>query len=160
MFLVVSISGGLIAFLSGAADDPKSVPAELARSLPRAANYFMSYVLVKALTGSATALLQPCVVLVHSVSPMLDVSPRQMWKRQAKLATMEWARLFPPLTNIAVIGIAFSAIAPLVLAFVTFAFALHWLVYRSMCFTFTNTNSIRVEGSSSRRSISSSQAFM
>jgi len=130
VFLVVSISGGLISFLSGAADNPKSVPAELARSLPRAANYFMSYVLVKALTGSAGALLQPCTLLVHSISPILDVSPRQIWRRQAKLATVEWARLLPPLTNIAVIGIAFSAIAPLVLAFVSFAFALHWLVHR------------------------------
>lgn len=130
MFLVVSISGGLITFLSGAADNPKSVPAELARSLPRAANYFVSYVLVKALTGSAGSLLQPCTLLVHSISPILDVSPRQIWRRQAKLATVEWARLLPPLTNIAVIGIAFSAIAPLVLAFVSFAFALHWVVHR------------------------------
>ncbi|KAM0714549.1 hypothetical protein Q7P37_009845 [Cladosporium fusiforme] len=130
VFLVVSISGGLINFLSGAADNPKSVPAELARSLPRAANYFMSYVLIKALTGSAGALLQPYTLLVHAVSPIVDISPRQIWQRQEKLSRVEWARLFPPLTNIAVIGIAFSVIAPLVVAFVSFAFTLYWLVHR------------------------------
>ncbi|KAI7722918.1 DUF221-domain-containing protein [Hortaea werneckii] len=128
--LVVSISGGLINFLSGAANSPKSVPAELARSLPRAANYFMSYILIKALTGSASALLQPYTLLVHAVSPIVDISPRQIWQRQEKLSKIEWARLFPPLTNIAVIGIAFSVIAPLVVAFVSSAFLLYWLVHR------------------------------
>lgn len=90
----------------------------------------MSYVLIKALTGSASALLQPCTLLVYCISPFFDVSPRQKWQRQAKLASIEWARLFPPLTNIAVIGIAFSVVAPLVLAFVSFAFALYWIAYR------------------------------
>ena len=90
----------------------------------------MSYVLIKALTGSGSALLQPYTLLIHCVSPMVDVTPRQKWERQARLATIEWARLFPPLTNIAVIGIAFSVVAPVVLVFVSLAFALFWFVYR------------------------------
>lgn len=90
----------------------------------------MSYILIKALTGSASALLQPYTLLVHAVSPIVDISPRQIWQRQEKLSKIEWARLFPPLTNIAVIGIAFSVIAPLVVAFVSSAFLLYWLVHR------------------------------
>jgi hypothetical protein len=130
VFLVVSISGSLISFLTGAAESPKSVSAELAQTLPKAANYFMSYVLIKALTGSGSALLQPYTLLVYCFSAILDVTPRQKWERQAKLATIEWARLFPPLTNIAVIGIAFSVVAPIVLIFVSLAFVLYWFVYR------------------------------
>lgn len=38
--------------------------------------------------------------------------------------------LFPPLTNVAVIGIAFSVIAPLVLAFTSLFFAVYWLFCR------------------------------
>jgi hypothetical protein len=130
MFLVVSISGGLVGFLSNAAESPKSVPSQLAQTLPKAANYFMSYVLVKALTGSSGALLQPITLSAQLISDYYDVTPRQKWQRQARFASIEWARLFPPLTNIAVIGIAFSVIAPLVLPFVSFAFALYWVVYR------------------------------
>lgn len=130
MFLVVSISGSLLDFVSGAAEDPKSVPGQLAQTLPRAANYFMSYVLVKALTGSSSALLQPVTLCAQLASDSLDVTPRQKWRRQAKLASIEWARLFPPLTNMAVIGIVFSVIAPLVLPFVSFAFVNYWLAYR------------------------------
>lgn len=130
MFLVVSISGGLVGFISGAAESPKSVPSRLAQTLPRSANYFMSYVLVKGLTGSSSALLQPVTLCAQLISDSRDVTPRQKWQRQAKFASIEWARLFPPLTNIAVIGIAFSVIAPLVLPFVSFAFVLYWVAYR------------------------------
>lgn len=130
MFLVVSISGGLVGFISDAAESPKSVPSQLAQTLPKAANYFMSYVLVKALTGSSSALLQPVTLCAQLISGSRDVTPRQKWQRQARLASIEWARLFPPLTNIAVIGIAFSVIAPLVLPFVSFAFVLYWVAYR------------------------------
>jgi hypothetical protein len=130
VFLVVAISSSLLGFLSDAAENPKSVPTQLAQTLPRAANYFMSYVLVKALTGSSGALLQPVTLLVQIISHLSDTTPRQKWQRQAKLSNVEWARLFPPLTNIAVIGITFSVIAPLVLVFVSFAFAVHWVVYR------------------------------
>lgn len=90
----------------------------------------MSYTLVKALTGSGSTLLQTSTLIVYMLSPWRDVSPRQKWLRQAKLSNVEWAFLFPPLTNVAVIGIAFSVIAPLVLAFTSFFFALYWLVYR------------------------------
>jgi hypothetical protein len=130
MFLVVSISGGLVGFLSDAAESLKSVPSQLGQTLPRAANYFMSYVLVKALTGSSSALLQPVTLCAQLISEFRDITPRQKWQRQAKFASIEWACLFPPLTNIAVIGIAFSVIAPLVLPFVSFALVLYWLVYR------------------------------
>jgi hypothetical protein len=130
VFLVVSISGSLLGFVANAANDPKTVSAELAETLPRAANYFMSYVLIKALTGSASALLQPFTLLVQLCSPMLDISPRQKWQRLAKLSNVEWSRTYPPLTNIAVIGISFSVISPVVLGFVTAAFSIYWIVYR------------------------------
>ena len=71
-------------FLANAAGDPKSVPSQLAQALPRAANYFMSYVLVKALSGTASALLQPVALLGQIVSRFQDVTPRQKWRRQAE----------------------------------------------------------------------------
>lgn len=66
-------------FFSSAAGDPKSVPSQLAQALPRAANYFMSYVLVKALSGAASALLQPVALFGQMISRLQDVTPRQKW---------------------------------------------------------------------------------
>ena len=84
MFLVVSVSGGLLGFLSEAAESPKSVPSQLAQTLPKAANYFISYVLVKGLTGSSGALLQPVTLCAQLISDFYDVTPRQKWQRQAR----------------------------------------------------------------------------
>ena len=57
-FLVVTVSGGLTVFFSNLASEPGQVVKNLSQSLPRAANYFFSYLTVQALSSSASALLQ------------------------------------------------------------------------------------------------------
>ncbi|RMY53581.1 hypothetical protein D0865_05179 [Hortaea werneckii] len=130
-FLVVTVSGGLSAFFSELASEPGQAVNNLSKSLPKAANYFFSYLTVQALSSSASALLQ-----VGSLGdwlllgPAVDSTPRQKWKRQEKLGEVRWGTMFPPLSNIATIGIVYSVIAPLMLIFMTFIFSLFWVVYR------------------------------
>jgi len=58
LFLNISISSGLMPFLVQVTHSPSSIPVLLAQNLPKASNYFLSYISIQALTFGATALLQ------------------------------------------------------------------------------------------------------
>jgi len=127
----VSISNGLINFLSAAVSDITSVPAQLAETLPGAADYFFSYLMIQSLSNSASSLLQVAVLVMWFViGPILDSTPRQKWRRQTTLNKIKWGSFFPPFTNFAVIGIIYSVIAPLILVFMLVIFSLYWIVFR------------------------------
>ncbi|KAF1826943.1 DUF221-domain-containing protein [Dissoconium aciculare CBS 342.82] len=131
VFLLVSLVNGITTFLNAIADNPISVPSALAQNLPGAATYFYSYLIVQALGNSAGALLQTFTLFMWFVwASIADSTARDKFKRQTQLSTVEWGSFFPVFTNFAVIGIIYSMIAPLILVFMLFIFALFWIVYR------------------------------
>ena len=131
VFLVVTITGGLTDFISSLANNPNTVLNTLANNLPKASNYFFSYLLVQALSNSASNLLQVgALVGWFLLAPLLDSTARAKWRRQTTLANVQWGTFFPPFTNFAVIGIIYSVIAPLILVFMLIIFSLFWVVYR------------------------------
>lgn len=131
VFLVVSISSGITKTIKDLSDDPKNAPSILASNLPKASNYFFSYLLLQALSVSAGALVQVMGLIKWFVlAPLLDNTARQKWTRQTKLPDIQWGTFFPVYTNLAVIGIIYSVISPLILIFNIITFSLFWLVYR------------------------------
>ncbi|CAK3979552.1 hypothetical protein DOTSEDRAFT_69155 [Lecanosticta acicola] len=131
VFLVVTITGGLTSFFSNAASDPAGVVRTLATNLPKASNYFFSYLTVQALSNSASALLQTGSLFAwFLLAPMLDSTARAKWRRQTNLNNVQWGTYFPPFTNFAAIGIVYSIISPLILVFMLFIFSLFWIVNR------------------------------
>ena len=105
VFLVISISSGITTIISQITHDPQSVPAILAQNLPKASNYFFSYLLLQALSVSAGALVQIMGLIEWFVlSPVLDNTARQKWHRQTNLPNMQWGTFFPVYTNLACIG--------------------------------------------------------
>lgn len=131
VFLVVTVSGGLIALFQALGDNPTSIVTEVASSIPTASNYFFSYLTVQALSNSASALLQLGSLFGWFIlAPMLDSTARQKWERQTNLQNVTWGTFFPPFTNFAVIGIIYSIVSPLILVFMIFIFGLFWIVYR------------------------------
>ena len=105
VFLVVSISSGITATLKQISDSPQAVPSILASNLPKASNYFFSYLLLQALSTSAGALVQiMSLVQWFILAPLLDSTARQKWKRQTTLPNMQWGTFFPFYTNFACIG--------------------------------------------------------
>ena len=105
LFLVVSISSGITTILPEIAKSPGNVPSLLAENLPRASNYFFSYMLLQALSVSAGALVQiGGLVSWFLLAPILDSTARQKWSRQITLPNMQWGTFFPVYTNLACIG--------------------------------------------------------
>ncbi|KAG2167160.1 hypothetical protein VTO58DRAFT_101270 [Aureobasidium pullulans] len=131
VFLIVTLSSGLPAFFKEVATETTKIPETLATNLPRASNYFFSYLTVQALNNSAGALLQVAALLEWFLwAPIVDTTARQKWARQTKLRVVKWGSFFPPFTNFAVIGIIFSIIAPLVMVFNLIVFSIYWITQR------------------------------
>ena len=105
VFLIATISGAVGAVLSELKERPQSVPKVLAQNLPKVTNYFFSYLLLQALSVSASALLQLGGLFKWFIlSPLMDSTARQKWKRQVTLPDVNWGSFFPVYTNLAAIG--------------------------------------------------------
>ncbi|WPH03522.1 Hypothetical protein R9X50_00640200 [Acrodontium crateriforme] len=131
VFFIATLSSGLPTFFKTAAQHPDKIVTSLAQSLPQASSYFFSYLMVQALSNSATDLLQLLQLYLWFIKgPLSDSTPRRKWRRQTHLNTMQWGSFFPPFANFAVIGIIYSVIAPLILVFILFVFSLFWIVNR------------------------------
>ena len=156
VFLVVSISSGITSFITKITEGPQNVPSILASDLPKASNYFFSYMLLQAFSVSAGALVQVMSLISWFIlAPLLDNTARQKWRRQTSLPDMQWGTFFPVYTNLAAIGrtrlgiptkkaikkgaikqadsiagLIYSVISPLIMVFNIITFSLFWLVYR------------------------------
>ncbi len=131
VFLVVSISSGFVAAFESIRNNPTSIANVLAQNLPRASNYFFSYMLLQAFSVSAGALLQiPSLLGWFIFGPLNDSTPRQKWKRRNGLPEIRWGSFFPVYTNLAAIGLVYSIVSPLILVFNIMTFSLFWVVYR------------------------------
>ncbi|CAI6332692.1 unnamed protein product [Periconia digitata] len=130
LFLVVSISAGIISTLETLLNDPISIPQTLAKDLPRAANYFFSYMILQALSISSGTLLQVGPVLLLLVSRFLDTTPRQKVSRVLSRPGINWGNMIPVYTNFGAIGLIYSIISPLIMIMMLITFSLFWLTYR------------------------------
>jgi hypothetical protein len=105
VFLVVSISSGVTTVLSEISQGPQNIPSILAGNLPKASNYFFSYMILQAFSVSAAALVQLMGLFKWFVlAPIFDNTARQKWARQTNLPDVRWGTFFPVYTNLAAIG--------------------------------------------------------
>ncbi|EXJ84411.1 hypothetical protein A1O3_05078 [Capronia epimyces CBS 606.96] len=133
LFLVVSIASALTQFfaLFTSVDGWTNVPNLLGTNIPKASNYFFSYMLLQAMSVSAGALVQVGSLIGWFIlAPLLDSTARAKFKRQTQLSNIQWGTFFPVYTNLACIGLIYSVIAPLILLFNIITFSLFWFVYR------------------------------
>ncbi|KAI9171094.1 hypothetical protein HJFPF1_00574 [Paramyrothecium foliicola] len=137
VFLIVSIASFFAAsfqtFLNnlGELRNIDQVLFLLARNLPKAANYFFSYMILQAMSTSSGTLLQIGTLIVwYIVARMFDSTARQKWTRNTKLNSVRWGSFFPVYTNFACIGLIYCVIAPLISIFAIITFSLLWLAQR------------------------------
>jgi branched-subunit amino acid transport protein AzlD len=104
LFLVVSISTGLTTAIDKIVKDPVGIPQLLAESLPKAANYFFSYMILQALSISSGTLLQIGAVIVIIFLRFLDTTPREKVSRVLSRPGINWGTMIPVYTNFGAIG--------------------------------------------------------
>ena len=106
-FLTVSLSSSITAIVQDMYHSLDSAPALIAQNLPKASNYFFSYLILQGLSVSAATLLQALGLLKWFLLGPFDRTPRQKWARYTDLPLIQWGTLFPFYANLACIGMIF-----------------------------------------------------
>jgi hypothetical protein len=163
VFVITTFSSGAASVVTKIIDDPSSATTLPAESLPKASNFFISYIIVQGLGLAASDLLNiGAFVMLNIVGKFLDKSPRKIFKRYIKLAGLGWGSLYPKIGNLGIISmshlsctlwahltilqaISYSIISPLLLGFATLGFFFIYLAVRYNSF-FVLTNNVDTKG--------------
>ncbi|KAL6862705.1 hypothetical protein ACO1O0_002942 [Amphichorda felina] len=137
VFLIVSVASFFAASIDKLVENVSQLNSVtkvldlLAMNLPKAANYFFTYMILQALSTSSGTLLQIGTLAVwFIVARILDSTARSKWTRNTKLNTVNWGSFFPVYTNFACIGLVYAVIAPLISIFAIITFSLLWIAHR------------------------------
>ncbi|KAL5521544.1 PHM7_2 [Sanghuangporus sanghuang] len=130
-FLIVTLASGIIAALPELLDDPGSIPTILAQKLPSASNFFLTYVILQGLSGSAAGFLQAIpLVIYYAKLFILGSTPRSVYNIKYTLRNVKWGTLFPATTLIVVISITYSVISPIINGLACVTFFLFYQLYK------------------------------
>ncbi|TFK49099.1 DUF221-domain-containing protein [Heliocybe sulcata] len=130
-FLIVTLSSGIIAALPGLIHDPTSIPNILAQNLPSASNFFLTYVLLQGLSGTASGFLQAVPLLLYYVKLfILGSTPRSVYKIKYVGRSVAWGTLFPGTTLLVVVSLAYMIISPIINGLACAGFFLFYLLYK------------------------------
>ncbi|RPD56035.1 DUF221-domain-containing protein [Lentinus tigrinus ALCF2SS1-6] len=114
-FLVVTLSSGIIAALPDLVNNPGSIPSLLAQNLPKASTFFLTYVILQGLSGTASGFLQAVPLVLYYVKLfILGSTPRSIYAIKYTMRSVSWGTLFPGITLIVVITLAYSIISPII----------------------------------------------
>ncbi|KAI2471101.1 DUF221-domain-containing protein [Annulohypoxylon bovei var. microspora] len=134
VFLVTAVFSGAAPVAKELMDrvkDPTSIPELLARQLPKASNFYLTYFIIQGTTSAADNLLNYSDLLSFLFCGYLfDKTPREKFNRYTSMKGIAWGKLFPKFANFAIIAISYSCIAPLVLGFATIGLSLYYFSYR------------------------------
>ncbi|GAB1198507.1 hypothetical protein APSETT444_007830 [Aspergillus pseudonomiae] len=130
-FLVVTVASSASSVVSDIINNPTSAASLLAKKIPQASNFYISYIILQGLSFSAGALLQISGLILGKVlGTLLDNTPRKMFTRWSSLSGLGWGTVYPAFTFLVVVAITYSCIAPLVLGFATIGLYLFYFAYR------------------------------
>ncbi|CAG8247150.1 unnamed protein product [Penicillium olsonii] len=143
VFLVTTLTSAASAATAQIIQNPLSIKDLLAENLPKATNFYISYFILQGLSMSSMALVQIASALVFKfVTTFFAYSPRRLFQRWAELGSLSWGNVFPVFTNMAVIALTYSCIAPLILGF---AFLGLYLVYQAYRYNFLFVYDIEID---------------
>jgi hypothetical protein len=131
VFLVTTMASGASAAVPKIINNPPSAASLLAESLPTASNFYIAFFILQGLAISSAQLVQIAGLVLYKVLGFLfDNTPRKMWRRWSSLSGLGWGTVFPVYTNLCVIAVTYSIIAPLVMGFAVVGLGLLYFAYR------------------------------
>jgi calcium permeable stress-gated cation channel len=104
VFMVTTFSSGAAAVVSDIIDNPKTAPEQLAKKLPKASNFYLSYFIIYGFGQSTKNLLNLSNYLFDKFFGYFDYTPREKYERYTNLNGTGWGSWYPKYTNLAVIG--------------------------------------------------------
>ncbi|EEY23432.1 phosphate metabolism protein [Verticillium alfalfae VaMs.102] len=128
VFLVTTLTSAASAAFSQILKDPLSAKDLLSENLPKASNFYLSYILIQCLAVGAGNLLRLYDLLRHGIMARFVQNPRVKWRVWKRVRPVHWGGWFPVFTNMGVIAISYSCIAPVVLGFASVGMYVIYLV--------------------------------
>jgi calcium permeable stress-gated cation channel len=105
VFLITTFTSGAASVATQIVEAPTQAPLLLARNLPKASNFYISYFILFGLMTAAMQLLNIMPLLFFAaLGPLLDKAPRKMYDRYVSLSGIGWGTFYPKYTNLGVIG--------------------------------------------------------
>jgi len=131
VFLVVTVASSASSIVDSIIKNPTGITSLLGTRLPTASNFYISYFIVQGLTIASGVLSQVVGFIIFKLLyRYLSGTPRSLYTKWANLSAISWGSTLPVFTNIAVIGLTYSCIAPLVLGFATVGMSFFYIAYR------------------------------
>jgi hypothetical protein len=131
VFLVTTFSSGAAAVAAKIIQEPHMAPMLLAESLPKASNFYLTYFLLQGLTSAASNVLNYSDLFEYLFyQHFWDKTPREKFISYSQMKGISYGSLYPKFTNMFVIAMAYSCIAPLTLVFATVGLTLYYISYR------------------------------
>lgn len=127
---VVTIASSAISVIQDVINNPGLALLLLASKVPRASNFYISYLCLYGLTFSSGALLQLVALILSKIlGRVLDKTPRAKWNRYVTLGQPFFSVLYPNFQLVAGIALLYSIIAPLIMGFATITFFLIFVAF-------------------------------
>ncbi|KAK1783125.1 hypothetical protein QBC45DRAFT_400849 [Copromyces sp. CBS 386.78] len=140
VFLVATVASSATAVAKQIYDNPGSVTSLLSENLPKSSNFYISYFIVQGLSIATSVLTQVVGFFIFNILyKFLASTPRALYTKWANLSAISWGSTLPVYTNIVVIAIAYSTIAPLMLGWATLAMGLFYIAWRYNVLFVTDT---------------------
>jgi hypothetical protein len=104
VFLITTLTAAASTALTDILKDPISAKDLLSANIPKASNFYLSYILVQCLAGSGSELVHLLGLIQHQIMAKGVENPRWHFKIRHRLQRKHWGSVFPVFTNMAVIG--------------------------------------------------------
>jgi calcium permeable stress-gated cation channel len=131
VFIVTTFSSAAATVATRIANEPGSIPLLLAKNIPKSSNFYLTYFILQGLGSAAKQVINYSDLFEYIFYDyFFDRTPRDKYTRRSRMKGISWGTVYPKLTNLAVIAIAYSCIAPLVLGFAAVGLQMFYLAYK------------------------------
>ncbi|KAH8648343.1 hypothetical protein BGZ60DRAFT_346652, partial [Tricladium varicosporioides] len=130
VFLITTLASAVSSVLQKVIKDPLSIKDTLAANLPTASNFYISYFILQGLAMSATRIVHLMSWIRHGLMGGVGDNPRKRTAKYHRLRKIHWGAVYPVFTNMGVIAISYSLIAPIVLGVAAIGLYLIYLSFR------------------------------
>ncbi|KAJ1304283.1 hypothetical protein OPQ81_005443 [Rhizoctonia solani] len=130
-FLTVTFASGIVSAIVPILEQPSKAVELLAKNLPNASIFFLTYIVANGLAGSASALAQVGPLVLYFLKKRLFGStPRQSFEITFMMPQADFGVLLPRMSLLCTIALAYSVIAPVISGLAMLAFALYYVVWK------------------------------
>jgi len=142
VFLVTTLSSGAATIVKQITEEPANIPGLLADNLPKSSNFYLTYFTLQGLSTAASQLIKYSDTFEYIFYKRIAKTPRQKYDLEIKMKGLFYGNSYPKFTNMAVIALVYSCIAPLVLGFALVGFTLFYATYR---YLMLYSNNVKLE---------------